>query len=151
MDVRGLRGVQARRTERRGRVSQAPRWKETTGAKAYIKALRNSTASIYEVSDIVVGESFLARDLVRCGEPVRVQERTRSLRQWDLIAARTVTVLGKTALTGGLLPFSRPLADDALARIERARKKACAEVEPLAKSRARATPMRRPKRTSSLR
>ena len=27
--------------------------------------------SLYEVSDVVVGESFLARDLVRGGEPVR--------------------------------------------------------------------------------
>src|SRR4051812_8848321 len=50
--------------------------------------------SLYEVSDIVVGESFLARDLVRGGEPVPVFERsaTRSLSQWDRIAARVVTV-----------------------------------------------------------
>ena len=76
--------------------------------------------SLYEVSDIVVGESFLARDLVRGGEPVRVFERsaTRSLSQWDIwIAARVVSVQGRTQISGGLLPFSPDLADRALASI----------------------------------
>ena len=75
-------------------------WKESAGARAYIRALRTSVMSLYEVSDVVVGESFLARDLVRGGEPVRVFERsaTRSLSQWDRIAARVVTVLGKTQI-----------------------------------------------------
>src|SRR5258707_6312168 len=64
-------------------------WKESAGTRAYIEALRRSSMSLYEVSDIVGGVSFLARDLVRGGEPVRVFERsaTRSLSQWDRIAA----------------------------------------------------------------
>jgi hypothetical protein len=129
---RGERNVADDYLKRRG-------WKESAGARAYIKALRNSTVSLYEVSEVVAGESFLARDLVRGGEPVRVFERsaTRTLRQWDRIAARIVTVLGKTALTGALLPFPRPLAEDALARIERVRKKARAEAATLARSQAR--------------
>ena len=92
--------------------------------------------SLYEVSDVVVGESFLARDLVRGGEPVRVFERsaTRSLSQWDRIAARVVTVLGKTQISGAVLPFSHPLAKEAVASIERVRKKARAEAGKLAKS-----------------
>ena len=32
--------------------------------------------SLYEVSDVRPGESFLARDLVRGGDPIRVTERT---------------------------------------------------------------------------
>lgn len=124
---RGERNVADDYLKRRG-------WKESAGARAYIRALRNSTVSLYEVSDVVAGENFLARDLVRGGEPVRVFERsaTRTLRQWDRIAARIVTV--KTGLTGALLPFPRPLAEDALARIERVRKKARAEVSTLARS-----------------
>jgi hypothetical protein len=61
--------------------------------------------------------------------PVRVFERsaTRSLSQWDRIAARVVTVLGKTQITGSVLPFSHQLAEEALASIERVRKKARAE------------------------
>lgn len=126
---RGERNVADDYLKRRG-------WKESAGARAYIRALRNSTVSLYEVSDVVAGENFLARDLVRGGEPVRVFERsaTRTLRQWDRIAARIVTVLGKTGLTGALLPFPRLLAEDALARIERVRKKARAEVSTLARS-----------------
>jgi hypothetical protein len=111
-------------------------WKESAGTRAYIEALRRSSMSLYEVSDIVGGVSFLARDLVRGGGPVRVFERsaTRSLSQWDRIAARVVTVLGKTQITGSVLPFSHQLAQEALASIERVRKKARAEAVKLARS-----------------
>jgi hypothetical protein len=51
-------------------------WKETAVNRAYIEALRDSTMSLYEVSDVRQGESFLARDLVRGGDPIRVTERT---------------------------------------------------------------------------
>jgi len=36
--------------------------------------------SLYEVSDIVPGESFRARDLVRGGEPVLISERSATVR-----------------------------------------------------------------------
>ena len=125
----GKRNVADEYLKRRG-------WKESAGERAYIRALRTSVMSLYEVSDVVVGESFLARDLVRCGEPVRVFERsaTRSLSQWDRIAARVVTVLGKTQISGAVLPFAHPLAEEALVSIERVRKKARAEAGKLAKS-----------------
>jgi hypothetical protein len=116
-------------------------WKESAGTRAYVEALRLSTMSLYEVSDIVVGESFLARDMIRGGEPVRVFERsaTRSLKQWDRIAARIVTVLGKTQISGALLAFDHRLADEAMGSIERIRKKARAEAIKLARSLGRAT------------
>jgi hypothetical protein len=55
-------------------------------------ALRSSVMGLYEVSDIVRDVSFLARDLLRGGEAVRVSERlaTRSLKAWDRIAARMI-------------------------------------------------------------
>jgi hypothetical protein len=92
--------------------------------------------SLYEVSDIVSGVSFLPRDLVRGGEPVPVFERsaTRSLSQWDRIAAQVGTVLGKTQITGSVLPFYHQLAEEALASIERVRKKTRAEAVKLARS-----------------
>ena len=67
-------------------------WKETATAKRYMTDLRHSVMSLYEVSDIVPGESFLARDLVRGGEPVRVHERSgsKTLAEWDRIGARLV-------------------------------------------------------------
>src|SRR4051812_48499874 len=73
-------------------------WKDSALTRAYIAALRSSVPSLYEVSGIIVGESFLARDLIRGGEPFRIFERsaTKSLAQWDRIAARVLTVRGKT-------------------------------------------------------
>ena len=114
----GERNVADEYLKRRG-------WKESAGARAYIRALRTSVMSLYEVSDVVVGESFLARDLVRGGEPVRVFERsaTRSLSQWDRIAARVVTVLGKTQISGAVLPFSHPLAGPREASVQRVAKR----------------------------
>jgi hypothetical protein len=86
-------------------------WKESAGNRRYMEALRGSCMSLYEVSEIVPGQSFLARDLLRGGEPIRVSEHsaTKSLKVWDKIGARIVEVSGKNILAGGLLPF-RPSA-----------------------------------------
>ena len=63
---------------------------ESAGAKRYMQSFRNTVMSLYEVSDIVPGQSFLARDLLRECEPVRVMEvsGTKSLRPSDRIGAR---------------------------------------------------------------
>lgn len=90
-------------------------WKEGAQAKAYMKALRTSVMSLYEVSDVGPGKSLMARDLIRGGEPIAVSEgtATQTLKQWDRIAARIVPVLGKNIFAGGLLPYT-PLASEAL-------------------------------------
>ena len=90
-------------------------WKENAQAKNYMKALRNSVMSLYEVSEIVPGKSLAARDLVRGGELIEVSEgtATKTLKQWDRIAARIVPVMGTNVFAGGLLPFT-PQATDAL-------------------------------------
>ncbi|MCJ8507061.1 hypothetical protein MUU53_03960 [Rhizobium lemnae] len=90
-------------------------WKENAQVKAYMQALRTSVMSLYEVSEIVPGKSLIARDLIRGGEPIIVSEgtATKTLKQWDQIAARIVPVLGKNVFAGGLLPFT-PTATDAL-------------------------------------
>src|SRR5687768_17369501 len=84
-------------------------------------ALRSSVISLYEVSDIRPGESFLARDLIRGGEPVRVSERTatHTLKPWDRLAARLVEVRGKITLTGAVLPFEPALSESLLAALGR--------------------------------
>ena len=88
-------------------------WKENAQAKNYMKALRTSVMSLYEVSEIVPGKSLVARDLVRGGDPIAVREgtATRTLKQWDRIAARIVPVMGTNVFAGGLLPFT-PQATD---------------------------------------
>jgi hypothetical protein len=96
-------------------------WNEKATNKAYMIALRSSVLSLYEASDIRQGESFLARDLIRGGEPVRVTERTatRTLKPWDRIAARLVEMRRKTTLGGGVLPFEHELSECLIAALGR--------------------------------
>ncbi|MCK1745923.1 hypothetical protein IVA80_35475 [Bradyrhizobium sp. 139] len=91
-------------------------WKETASLRTYMAALRHSTMRLYEVSDVVPGTSFRARDLMRDGEPVLISERsaTRSLKPWDRIAARVVQVGTTMQIGGGMLVFAPATADDLL-------------------------------------
>lgn len=83
-------------------------WKESPSVRRYMEALRDSLFSVYEVSEIVPGQSMLLRDLVRGGEAVRVTEHTatRVLRNLDRLGCRVVEVSGKHRLGGGLTTFS---------------------------------------------
>lgn len=101
-------------------------WKETAMNRAYIEALRDSVMTLHEVSDVRPGESFLARDLVRGGDPVRVSERTatKTLVAWDIIATRIVTVRGVVQMTGAVLPIDRELAEDMLGLLRRTKARA---------------------------
>ena len=101
-------------------------WKESPSDRAYMAALRSAVMSLYEVSGIVPGEAFLARDLVRGGDAVRVSERsaTKSLRQWDRIAARVIDVRGKRVISGAVLGLDHHLSEELLAALSRARKAA---------------------------
>lgn len=110
-------------------------WKESASNKAYIAALRSSVMSLYEISDIVREESFLARDLVRGGEPVRVSERsgTRYLKPWDRIAARLVQVGSRTEMAGGALPFDHEASEAVLKALRQGSKKARAQADKFAR------------------
>ena len=83
-------------------------WKETAPNRRYMRALRGSVMSLYEVGGFVPGESFLARDLLRGGEPVRISEHgaTKTLAPWQRIGARVIELDGKLIIGGGLLPFT---------------------------------------------
>lgn len=98
-------------------------WRESASVRSYLATLRNSTMSLYEVSDVVPGTSFRARDLIRGGEPVLISERsaTRSLKPWERIAARVVQVGSKMQIGGGLLAFDHGTTEgfaEALRRFE---------------------------------
>jgi hypothetical protein len=94
-------------------------WKESAGNKAYMVGLKGSMMSLYEVSDIQPGQSFLARDVINGGEPLRVSERTatKTLKPWDRVAMRVVDERGKMVIGGGLLPFEHELSEHFLAEI----------------------------------
>jgi len=97
-------------------------WNESAPTKAYLRGLRNSIMSLYEVSAIVPGQSLLARDLVRGGEPVLVSERTatRTLTEWDRIAARIVVQGQERILGGSLLAFPLAASERLMADLQRA-------------------------------
>jgi hypothetical protein len=88
--------------------------KETASVRAYIRALRNSVVSLYEVSDVVLDKSFRARDLVRGGEPVLISERsaTRTLKQWDRLAGRVIQVGQQMQISGAVLPYEYETSED---------------------------------------
>lgn len=96
-------------------------WAEKGPTKIYIRALKTSVMSLYEVSDVVPGQSLLARDLIRGGDPILVSERsaTQSLRQWDRIAARLVPQGSKHLLSGAVLPFTVQASEALLASLAR--------------------------------
>ena len=96
-------------------------WKEAVRNREYMFGLKSSLMSLYEVSDIETGRSFLARDLIRGGEPKRVSEHTatKTLKPWDRLAMRVVEVRGTNFIGGGLLPFERELSEQFLAAIGR--------------------------------
>lgn len=101
--------------KRRGGTEAGP-------TKLYIRALRASVMSLYEVSEVEPGAGFLARDLLRGGDPAAISERSASqtLRAWDKISARVVLVGTKRVLTGGLLPFTAEAAEALIAGLRQA-------------------------------
>jgi hypothetical protein len=109
-------------------------WKDSASARAYMSGLRRSVISLYEVTDIVRDSSFLARDLVRGGNPIRISERraTHSLRQWDHIATRIVTMGSQAVMSGAVLPYDRETSDKALKLIRNVRKRSSKQKQQLA-------------------
>ena len=101
-------------------------WKENASTRSYMSALRTSVMSLYEVSNIVKDTSFLARDLVRGGDPILISEQsaTRSLKQWDRIAARVLQVGPQTIIAGGVLSFDYDASENLLTMLRNTGKRA---------------------------
>jgi hypothetical protein len=95
--------------ERRG-------WRESVPGQRYLKRLRDSVLSLYEVVEVSPGHHCDVRDLVRGGEDIRVHEHmgTQELVKWDRLAARVLKSNGKNVFAGGLLPFSHEAAQSLL-------------------------------------
>jgi hypothetical protein len=94
-------------------------WKESATSRAYLRALRKSVPSLYEISGVRLEEGFFLRDLIRGGEPVWVHEkpRTRGAVDGDRIAVRVVTVNSRFELGDALLPFDERAADELAAEL----------------------------------
>ena len=77
-------------------------WRESSSGKAYLRALRASTISLYEIVDVVPGRHLVVRDLIRGADAVRVDERlgSQAAARWDRIALRLLCIGGKPCLAG---------------------------------------------------
>jgi hypothetical protein len=95
-------------------------WKESIPGRDYLRALRDSVMSIYEVVEVKPGRGLVLRDLIRGGEPVEVDERlgSESAVRWDRLAVRVLTIGGHHHLSGAVLDFPHEAAD-AVVRIFR--------------------------------
>ena len=105
-------------------------WNEKAIPKAYLKGIRDSTMSIFEVSDIRPGESFMARDLILGGDPLLVSERsaTRTMLPWEHLAMRVVKVRRHHIIAGGLLPYRPELSAQVIEEVNLCADKVEAEV-----------------------
>jgi hypothetical protein len=83
-------------------------WKEPVPVKQYLEALRRSVMSLYEVVDTTPGRHFMAKDLIRGGDPVQVRDKlaSQSVAQWDRLAARMLPIGNEVHMAGGVLPLS---------------------------------------------
>jgi len=84
-----------------------------------MNANRHSVMSLYEVSDILPGESFKARDLILEDDPILVDERsaTQDMFQWEQFAMRIVNVKGRNIIAGERLPFRPELVEPVVEQI----------------------------------
>src|SRR3546814_12486058 len=83
-------------------------WNEKAPNKAYMRALRDTVMSPYEVSEVVPGQSLTLRDLLLDVAPVTLREpgATQPLVNWDKLADRVVAVNGRHGISVALLPFT---------------------------------------------
>jgi hypothetical protein len=83
-------------------------WKESAPVKSYLRALQRSVMSVYEVVDTAPGHHCYLCDLIRGGEPIRVEDRlgSQDLVQWDRIATRLLEINGRTCMGAGVLRLS---------------------------------------------
>ena len=83
-------------------------WRESVPGRSYLKALRNSTVSLYEVVDIVPGRYVTVQDLILGGDVAKVEEKpgSREAASGDRLAARVVARARREPVHGRRSPRS---------------------------------------------
>ena len=99
-------------------------WHESVPGRRYLRQLRDSVLSLYEVLEVSPGQHCTLRDLVRGGETIRVHEHmgTQNMVKWDRIAARVLNTNGKQTFSGGILPFPHETSQSLLRALTESRK-----------------------------
>jgi hypothetical protein len=69
--------------------------------------MKNSVISLYEVQEVFSEKGLLLKDLLLGGEyDVKEKAATRSLRKWDIFAARLSHIDGSYIMSGSVYPYS---------------------------------------------
>lgn len=97
-------------------------WRENIQGKRYLKALKFSTAMLYEICDLEPGRTVTVRDLILGGDPVAVADSSLldSAERGDCFAGRLLDVDEKPYLTTGLLYYPRAAARSACRTLDAA-------------------------------
>lgn len=97
-------------------------WREAARGKRYLQALAKSEAKLWEIIAVNPGHWVEVRPVGSTSKAIRVYEHSgsQSLKRWDCIAARVISLDGKYGFGGGILPFSPEQAQEVLALLERA-------------------------------
>ena len=88
--------------------------RESVAVRHYLKLLRDSTVSLYEIIELNPERNMTVRDLLRDSRTLTIQERLGSENSaiWDCIAARVVSVNGKNYFTIPIMHLSRHIAQE---------------------------------------
>lgn len=72
-----------------------------------LNMMRHAVISLYEVQEVFPEKGLLVKDLLLGGEyDIREKAATRSLRKWDIFAARLLHVDGQYIMSGAVYPYS---------------------------------------------
>ncbi len=91
-------------------------WRESPSGRNYLRSLRDSVMSLYEVVEVAPGSHLVLKDLVRGEALVTVDERlgSRSAVRWDRLGARVLSIGQSSCLSGAVLHFAIEPAEGVL-------------------------------------
>jgi len=106
-------------------------FKASEPVRRYLRALQGSVMSAYEVVETTPGSHLILRDVIRGGEPLRVEDRlgSRHAVPGEHIATRLLPINGRTYLSGGVLPLRAEQAEALAEEVRRLRTELSDELE----------------------
>jgi len=82
--------------------------------RTYLKALRFSVMSVYEVTAIEVNKGLTVRDMVRGGKPTRIKEKslTHCVSQWECLGLRVLDMGDHFEAAGACVLLERVISEE---------------------------------------
>lgn len=84
-----------------------------------LNMMRHAVISLYEVQEVFPEKGLLVKDLLLGGEyDIREKTATRSLRKWDIFAARLLHLDGQYIMSGAVYPYSVRRKEEIISKIK---------------------------------